>query len=390
MPPDWLSGKTHFLHTWSPADTHTALKSPIKLAIIGGKLQGVEACYLAKKAGFFSILIDKKENPPAKGMCDKFIQADICKADKELIALLKSVDFVLPAMENAVTLAALRKLTGELNIVFDFDAYAITSSKMKSDLLFRENNIPAPAHYPGGAAPYIAKPVYGSGSSRVTFLATAANAATFLANCDNPSGWIVQEYLVGKSYSIEVIGQPGNYKTYPITEIHVDKNYDCCMVTCPCNELTDEQKASFSDTAIKLAEVLKLKGIMDVEAILLGGEMKVLEIDARIPSQTPTVVYKSSGINLLEELVQNADLKPGAAAHANASGHVGLARPASVEHLEVTITPDGNTVQPYGEGIMANCAPLTLYNNSPSTDELITDYKNGDSVACCTLIKTKA
>ena len=41
---------------------------------------------------------------------------------------------------------------------------------------------------------------------------------------------------------------------------------------------------------------------MDLEVIEHNGIFKVLEIDARIPSQTPTAVLHSSGMNLLEEL----------------------------------------------------------------------------------------
>ena len=40
----------------------------MKIAIIGGKLQGTEAVYLAKKAGFEIILIDRDAQvPPASG-----------------------------------------------------------------------------------------------------------------------------------------------------------------------------------------------------------------------------------------------------------------------------------------------------------------------------------
>ncbi len=46
---------------------------------------------------------------------------------------------------------------------------------------------------------------------------------------------------------------------------------------------------------------------MDVEAILSPKGLRVLEIDARIPSQTPAAVEAATGINLLEELVLSAD-----------------------------------------------------------------------------------
>jgi len=354
------------------------------LAIIGGKLQGTEACYLAKKAGYFSVLIDREENPPAKGMCDKFVQADVLRKDEALIALLKSVDFVLPAMENDDALSALHQLNGELNIAFDFNAYALTSSKRKSDLMFRENNIPSPVHYPGGTAPYIAKPVNGSGSSGVRLIDTAADVSAFFDSCNKPKNWIVQEYLSGKSYSIEVIGKPGSYKTYQITEIHTDENYDCRMVTCPCNELTVAQKAFLSDLAIKVAELLRLKGIMDIEAILSGGKLKILEIDARIPSQTPTAVYYSTGINFLEEIyaVFCGTWANEKSCEANAATELFTA----FEHLEVSFSSKGNIIKRSGEGIMTQCTPLSLFKNYLGSDEVITDFCDNSHIMRCTMI----
>ncbi|MCP4451790.1 MAG: 3-methylornithine--L-lysine ligase PylC, partial [Planctomycetes bacterium] len=46
-------------------------------AIIGGNLQGVEATYLAKKAGWEVLLIDKNAQAPASLMCDRFVPLKI-------------------------------------------------------------------------------------------------------------------------------------------------------------------------------------------------------------------------------------------------------------------------------------------------------------------------
>ncbi len=35
------------------------------IGIVGGRLQGMEAVYLAKKAGFETLVIDRKEDAPA-------------------------------------------------------------------------------------------------------------------------------------------------------------------------------------------------------------------------------------------------------------------------------------------------------------------------------------
>ncbi|MEY8364340.1 3-methylornithine--L-lysine ligase PylC [Anaerovoracaceae bacterium 41-7] len=275
----------------------------MKVAIIGGKLQGTEAVYLASACGFESILIDSNPNVPAAGLADRFICGDITASDEAVIAAMMEADFVLPANENDRVLEAVCRICEEkgLPLAFDKAAYEITKSKKKSDRLFLENGIPAPRYYPKGKAPYIMKPSGESGSAGVTYARSKEEVETFLAKCTNPENWIVQEYLEGPSYSIEVIGIPGNYRTYAVTQIHMDQFYDCCKVTCPC-PITKEQEAKFSILGKKLAQLVKLHGIMDVEVIDDGEDFKVLEIDARIPSQTPIAVLYASGINELSEL----------------------------------------------------------------------------------------
>lgn len=62
------------------------------------------------------------------------------------------------------------------------------------------------------------------------------------------------------------------------------------------------RKQRLSEIGRKIAGLIDLHGIMDVEVIDDGEDLKVLEIDARIPSQTPIAVLYSSGMNELAEL----------------------------------------------------------------------------------------
>ena len=273
----------------------------MKICIIGGRLQGIEACYLAKACGMYSILIDIDREVPASGLADRFVPGDLVKEDPEVIDAFKDADLILPANENDELLAKITELAERFDkpLAFDSEAYEITKSKIKSDRLFHENGIPCPKYYPEGRAPYVVKPSDGSGSTGVMKLSTREEAEAYFLN--KAEGDIIQEYLEGPSYSIEVIGKPGNYRTYTVTEVHVDSVYDCNMITSPV-KLPEAKLRRFSEIAVRLAELVELKGIMDVEVIDDGEDLKVLEIDARIPSQTPIAVLKSSGMNLLKEL----------------------------------------------------------------------------------------
>ncbi|WP_324823332.1 3-methylornithine--L-lysine ligase PylC [Sinanaerobacter sp. ZZT-01] len=349
--------------------------------IIGGKLQGVEACYLAQKANIKTILIDINPCAPAIGMADEFYCLNVCEKSKELLALLKKGDFILPAMENDEVLQALYELKDAeaLNLAFDFSAYAISSSKTASDRLIRENQIPAPVYYPNCQPPYIAKPNSASGSEGVRYIESVKEAETFLKNVPKGDSWVIQEYLDGKSYSIEVIGKPGDYRTYEVTEIHMDDRYDCKRVTAPC-PISDALKSNFSAIGIQLAELVHLKGIMDVEVILDKGQLKVLEIDARIPSQTPTVVYQSTGVNFMEELAALfcEGIMP--------QRDWGEKKHVSFEHFIIK----NKKVEGVGEHAVSSCGPLHYYENCFEADEVLTDYEDGEEVLVGTFINSAA
>ena len=340
----------------------------MKVAVIGGKLQGTEAVCLAAEAGFESILIDADPQALASGIADRFVCGDIVNGEPKVVEAMKEADFVLPANENDEVLKAAEIICRRegLTLAFDAQAYQITKSKIRSDRLFHENGIPAPAYYPQGKPPYIIKPSEASGSAGVRYAKTATEVEEFLSSCPSREEWIVQEYLTGPSYSIEVIGIPGNYRTYTITQIHMDEVYDCCKVTAPC-ALGQKKEEEFAWLGRRLAELVDLHGIMDVEVIDDGEELKVLEIDARLPSQTPLAVFFSSGMNFLSELADvflTGDFR---------KEQQNFGRFSVYEHYR---RQDGKLIQD-GEHAMVKAAPLRLIRDFASSRRAVCDYRQG-------------
>ena len=357
-----------------------------KVAIIGGKLQGLEVVYLAKKAGITSLIIDRNENVISRNLCDEFFCCDIREKSDELVEILKSADFVLPAIENDEVLEAITEICKKHNLkmAFDLESYKISTSKLLSDKLMHENNIPAPQYYPNCKAPYIVKPSVASGSDGVSYIETKEQVEAFLKSRPTEENWVVQEFLSGPSYSIEIIGVPGNYRTYEITQIHMDEVYDCKRVTAPCLLPVSVEK-QFSDMAVKLAELVNLHGIMDVEVIEDQGILKVLEIDARVPSQTPIAVLHSSGVNLLTEirdLFEYGKFSPLESIIVFGNGETrfasnGKTRFASFEHFKLS----GKKLKTNGEHIIASGGPLNLIEGFCGADEVLTDYSEGKNIS---------
>ena len=349
----------------------------MKIAIIGGKLQGIEAAYLAGKAGWEATLIDRNPNAPAKGLCTDFIQVDVSSTE-QLNALLEPFDLVIPALENDAVLNLIhlyaRQTTGP--VLFDFDAYALTASKVDSNKLFKDMRLPAPMPYPDCGFPVIVKPNRASGSQGVFSIDDFDQLQSYLAGTKGDQ--IIQEFVDGPAYSLEVIGYRGKYFPLQITKLEMDQNYDCKRVLAPSN-LSDSLVADFNKMAIDIAEKIELKGLMDIEVIHDGSTLRILEIDARLPSQTPICVYKSTGINMMPLLAgffaeNQYTTKP---LPANERGVI-------FEHIQVS--PDELTV--VGEHIMSSAGPLKIKTDFFGADEVITNQASDRSTWVATLIVT--
>ena len=339
----------------------------MKAAVIGGKLQGVEAAWLAHRANWAVLAVDRNENAPVRGLADVFYSFDIFESDK-LAQLMRYADIVIPAIENSPALMFIYRTARELGkpVLFDADAYELSSSKLRSDAFFLLHNIPAPHKWPGCECPLIAKPSGLSGSHGVQKLHTLQGLSALEARQNGDlRQWVLQEFVDGPSYSIEIMAHQGICRTFQVTELEMDDVYDCKRVMAPA-DLSPRMLRAFSDCAVKLARAMRLDGLMDVEVIRQQDVLKVLEIDARLPSQTPTAVLLSSGINMLSVWAEG--LTDGDSAEYT------MVKPrAHVLYEHILVTPD--RVRVAGEHIMAGRGPLHSCQNFFGADEAITDYQ---------------
>jgi pyrrolysine biosynthesis protein PylC len=293
------------------------------------------------------------------------VQADVT-AERDLDGALGGVDFVIPTLEDDDALSTLTRWSRAAGVplAFDPEAYALSSSKLKSARFFGEIGLPVPLAWPDCDFPVLAKPGRGSGSKGVRIFEDLNSMESEFPAEFPPSDWILEEFLDGSEHSLEVIGQPGDYRTLQVTDLYVDENYDCKRVVAPSG-LPPELIADFEALSLTIAEALNLYGIMDVEVVHSRGELKVLEIDARLPSQTPTAVYWSTHQNMVELLgdlytAPKRDLPPLAPSP----------RGAVYEHIRVS----RHGLEICGERIMAEGGPLELRRDFFGADEAITNY----------------
>jgi pyrrolysine biosynthesis protein PylC len=347
------------------------------VAVVGGNLQGVEATYLARKAGWEVILIDKNSNAPASGLCDYFIQGDVTDTGSHW-DILQQADIIIPALENLSALKILQHKSRKTGtpLAFDSHAYSITSSKLQSNQLFSRLDIATPEPYPECKFPVIVKPDASSGSRGVHIFEDISILNNFILQTKNLNSWVIQEFVSGPSCSLEVIGSPGNYHTLTVTDLFMDAQFDCKRVAVP-TAISSAFVKQFEKISLLIAERLELTGIMDVEVIEHEGSLKVLEIDARLPSQTPTAVFWSTGINmvaLLGKLYLKGKIKT--------KPDVNPSRAVIYEHLNVS----KEKIEVAGEHIMSQAGPLTCYQDFFGADEAITNYQPDEKNWAATMI----
>jgi len=220
----------------------------------------------------------------------------------------------------------------------------------------------------------VVKPDQASGSVGVAVIVHAKDLALYLSAQKNPDKIIIQEFLEGPAYSVEVLGKPGAYRVIQITDLGMDKTFDCNKVTAP-TQLPAKHIRRFKEMAVAIAEEIGLVGIMDVEAIFCHNELQLLEIDARLPSQTPMAVYWSTGINMVELLCHLVLNKKEAASS-------GYERPVLIEHIKVC----GHEIFFLGEHIMAEDGPLSQKTDFFGADEAITSFNEAKGCWVATLI----
>ncbi|NTV90971.1 MAG: 3-methylornithine--L-lysine ligase PylC [Clostridiales bacterium] len=336
----------------------------IKVLIVGGKLQGIEIAYLAKKAGYYTIILDKNGDAPAIGLADRFVKENVF-SDLGMLRLFEEADAIIPAIEDDMVLHKLLEygeITGK-KVIFDEGSYRISSSKTASNKLFESLDLPLPGKFPECQYPVIIKPDNLCGSSQVKKACSREEAEAIIAGMDGEI--VIQEYLEGRSFSLEVIGDGENFYYPQITEVITDESYDSKRIIAP-GQIGRELEEQFLGIACKLAESLKIKGIFDIEVICHNGTLKLLEIDARFPSQTPVSIYNSSGINMVEMLVGMA----------TCTCHGGEAIKNEVcLYQQIVVGSDEIRVQ--GEHIIGDCRKMTLIQGFFGADEGITDYCEG-------------
>jgi len=190
---------------------------------------------------------------------------------------------------------------------------------------------------------------------------------------------IVEEFIQGPAISLEVLAIKGNPIPFQITDLEFDEFYGCKRVTAPTT-VPNRIKTKFVEIGMKIAKGLNLNGLTDVQSIITpSNSIKTNEINARLPSQTPTVVFHSAGINIVEELA-NLFLE-----NTLPSNKVGVEKGVVYQHVCI----QDHSLKVQGEHILTDAKNLTHELGFFGADEAITNFLSdifGNEMRIATLI----
>jgi len=116
---------------------------------------------------------------------------------------------------------------------------------------------------------------------------------------------------------------------------------------------------------------------MNVEAIDSENGLKVMEMNARIPTQAPSAVLAATGINLLREMTLPVSGRRHKAKETKAS---------SYEHFLIK----GDTLRTCGEREFSEITKPRLVRGLFGADEMITDFEEGADSWRCAMINSAA
>ncbi|MBQ7215931.1 MAG: ATP-grasp domain-containing protein [Synergistaceae bacterium] len=150
----------------------------MKAIVLGGTIPHIDLITKLKKRGFYVILVDYTENPPAKSYADIHIQESTLDAGKVVeIARLYSVDLVISgAIDQANCIACYAGEKLGFPVPYSYQTALNVTNKARMKRVFRENNIPTADFYvidhddgtpPKIDYPFVIKPIDANSSKGV-------------------------------------------------------------------------------------------------------------------------------------------------------------------------------------------------------------------------------
>lgn len=293
-----------------------------KVIILGGGNDQIYFIDILKKKGFYTILIDYYENPPARNYADIHYQESTLDEQKVIeIARKENVIGVFSACIDQALLTA-AKVNEELGLFFplSYKSALNNTNKVYMKSLFFKNKISTSKYIEiddftidsysvdNLEFPLIVKPSDSNGSygiTKVEFKDNLRSSIDVAMNISRSNKVIVEEFIEGIELSVDAFVEDENVKLLMITEnIKGDFSKDTFPISrsvfpAPISSIVYEKiKIIIED----IARVFKLKNIpLLVQLLVKNDNVYVIEFGSRIGGGSKHFfINEVTGVNILE------------------------------------------------------------------------------------------
>ena len=299
-------------------------KKPVAI-VLGGIYPHGAVLDKLKKRGYFTILIDYFDNPPAASHADLHINESAMDYDAVLkIARERNAELVLsPCLDQQIQIAMRVSETLGLSHPFDSQtAINVTNKKYMKPMMI-DHGIPTARYYQVGMDsdltalnldyPLIVKPVDGCGAAGVTRVEEEAGlkeAVRMACEWSWSDEAIVEEFKSGMEISAYTYVRDGKailVTTQNRISFMSDKVIKCYGAVSPA-EIPDAVRDQVEEIATRIAEVFELDMTpMFLQAIIdKNGQVSVIEFSPRLGGGTCfRLMEKNAGFDMLEASIDS-------------------------------------------------------------------------------------
>lgn len=297
-----------------------------KLLILGASLLQLPGIIRAKELGFYVGVVDQDENAIGREYADEFFKTSTTNVVEvnEIAKIFKPNGIITLATD--MPMMTIAKVVKELSLTGISEATAIKSTnKEEMSKVFKSKKIESPWFHiifnknhlyeikDQFQYPCIFKPTDSSGSRGVILVESmeeVEQAYNYSNKYSKSGNVIVQEYLLGKEVSVEIMVQKGVPEILAITDkLTTGAPFFVEMGHVQPSQLPTKKIEEVYDLAIRAVKAIGIEsGPAHVEIISTTTEAKMIELGARLGGDyiTSHLVPLSTGIDMIEGTINLA------------------------------------------------------------------------------------
>lgn len=271
-----------------------------RVLVLGGSLPHVSVVEVLKELGYYVIVFDYNEFPPARKYADSFEQISII--DKEAVlegARRLKVDRIINCCNDfAIPVASYVSEVLNLPQIMSYESALDCTDKIRMKDVFLRNGIPTSKYIKVSSAneldsevsfPVVVKPADTSGSrgirkiNSVDVIGEAINNA--LSQCVFRKEVVVEEFVEGEEYQVDCIVQNGNVEVALIRlKPKFQKNeISSCVGSLITPRIFEENYFEFKSLAESLAKAFEIRNnTFFFQLIKSKDTVSVIELGVRV------------------------------------------------------------------------------------------------------------